>query len=144
MKTIFTNGCFDILHIGHVELLKFCSTLGDKVIVGLNSDASVSSLKGPDRPINDQVSRKNMLLSLKYVDDVLIFDESTPHELIKKVSPDIIVKGGDYIKESVVGNDIAQVIIFDTVEGYSTSKTILDQILILSSYQKAGVLKSGL
>jgi rfaE bifunctional protein nucleotidyltransferase chain/domain len=122
---IFTNGCFDILHRGHVELLKYCAQLGT-VIVGLNSDESVRRLKGPRRPINSQEDRKFLLDSLIYVDEVVIFDETTPRLLIESIKPDIIVKGGDYQPEDVVGNDLAQVLIFPLIEGKSTS-------LILSS-----------
>ena len=124
MKTVFTNGCFDILHKGHIELLKFCSTLGDKVIVAINSDSSVKSIKGNDRPINSQEDRKLILESIRYVDSVIIFEEETPYRLIKSINPDIIVKGGDYNEEDVVGNDISKVVIFDYIENYSTTKTI--------------------
>jgi D-beta-D-heptose 7-phosphate kinase/D-beta-D-heptose 1-phosphate adenosyltransferase len=124
MKIIFTNGCFDILHIGHIRLLQFSKKLGDKLIVGINSDDSVRKLKGENRPINNQNIRKEMLLSLKPVDDVIIFDEDTPLELIKKTKPDIIVKGGDYIKEQVVGYGLADVVIFNFIDGYSTTKII--------------------
>tara|TARA_Y100000310_G_scaffold299492_1_gene334379 strand:+ start:1002 stop:1415 length:414 start_codon:yes stop_codon:yes gene_type:complete len=123
-KIIFTNGCFDILHRGHASLLKFCKSLGDNVIVGLNSDDSVKRLKGTDRPINNQEDRKMLLESIRYVDEVIIFDEDTPYNLIKNIQPDIIVKGGDYSANEVVGKDIAQVIIFETIDGYSTGKTI--------------------
>ena len=95
MSIVFTNGCFDILHRGHIELLKYCKSLG-KVTVGINSDKSVSNLKGPRRPFFSQEDRKFMLESCKYVDDVIIFDEETPYNLIKTLKPDIIVKGGDY------------------------------------------------
>lgn len=123
-KIIFTNGCFDILHVGHVELLKFCKSLGDYVIVGLNSDLSVKGLKGDKRPINNEYDRKKMLESIKYVDEVIIFNQTTPYELIKKINPNIIVKGGDYKKEEVVGSDISDVVIFNYLNGYSTSKII--------------------
>jgi len=123
-KIVFTNGCFDILHRGHVELLQFCKTYG-KVIVGLNSDRSVKALKGPKRPVYKQKDRKYMLMSCKYVDDVIIFDEDTPYDLIKKIKPDIIVKGGDYKPENVVGKDLCEkVIIFKYIDGYSTTKAI--------------------
>jgi rfaE bifunctional protein nucleotidyltransferase chain/domain len=122
-KLIFTNGCFDILHVGHVMLLEYCASLGD-VIVGLNSDASVKRLKGSDRPVNDENARRFVLESLKFVSQVLIFEEDTPHLLISRVKPDLIVKGGDYNAEEVVGKDIAEVLIFPTQEGYSTSKII--------------------
>ncbi len=124
MTKVFTNGCFDILHRGHIELLKYCKSQGSKVIVGLNSDKSVSRLKGPRRPINNQEDRKFMLLSTKYVDSVVIFDEDTPYNLINKLKPDIIVKGGDYEIKDVVGNDLCKVLIFEFIDGYSTTKTI--------------------
>ena len=123
MKVVFTNGCFDILHRGHLELLKYCKSLG-LVIVGLNSDESVKKLKGPQRPINNQEDRRFMLESCKFVDGVVVFDEDTPYNLIKKVKPDIIVKGGDYSYDEVVGNDISEVRIFKYIDGYSTTKTI--------------------
>tara|TARA_R100000808_G_C2140103_1_gene147944 strand:- start:1472 stop:1864 length:393 start_codon:yes stop_codon:yes gene_type:complete len=123
MKTIFTNGCFDIIHRGHLELLEYCASLG-YVIVGLNSDDSVRTLKGDARPINNQKDRKYLLHSLKYVDKVIIFNEETPYRLIKEIKPDIIVKGGDYTRDAVVGGDIAEVRIFKTIDGYSTTKTL--------------------
>lgn len=126
MKCIFTNGCFDILHRGHLELLKYCKSIGGKVVVGLNSDNSVKNLKGFKRPINSQKDRKFLLESLIYVDDVIIFDQNTPHELIKSIKPDIIVKGGDYKVEDVIGNNISEVRIFKYVKGYSTTKKIKD------------------
>ena len=122
-KVIFTNGCFDVLHRGHFELLKYCSTLG-AVVVGLNSDDSVKSLKGASRPLYNEEDRKFALECCKYVDSVVIFEEETPYELIKTLAPDIVVKGGDYKKEDVVGYDLAEVKIFNFVEGYSTSKIL--------------------
>ena len=124
---VFTNGCFDIIHRGHLEILKFCKSLG-KVIVGLNSDDSVRRLKGPSRPINDQHDRAFHLLSLKYVDEVFVFHEDDPYNLIKRIKPDYIVKGSDYSADSVIGKDLAKVIIFDQLNGYSTTKTIKDII----------------
>ena len=124
MPIIFTNGCFDIIHRGHLELLRYCKSLGEKVIVGLNSDDSVKKLKGLSRPINSEIDRKFLLESLIYVDEVIIFNQNTPYNLIKKINPDIIVKGGDYKVESVIGNDIAEVRIFKYVKGYSTTKKI--------------------
>jgi|TARA_B100000282_G_C31738739_1_gene495074 rfaE bifunctional protein nucleotidyltransferase chain/domain len=123
MKKVFTNGCFDILHRGHIELLQYCKTLGT-VIVGLNSDNSVRRLKGSQRPINKQKDRKKLLEALDCVDHVVIFSENTPLELIKEIKPDIIVKGGDYKESEVVGSDLAEVKIFNFIEGYSTTKTI--------------------
>ena len=127
MPLIFTNGCFDILHRGHLELLSFCKSLGE-VVVGLNSDESIRLLKGKQRPINNQSDRKYFLESLIYVDKVIIFNDLTPYALIEKIKPDIIVKGGDYNIESVVGNDLCEVKIFKYVKGYSTTKKIQDII----------------
>ena len=124
MSVIFTNGCFDILHRGHLDLLKFCKNIGDTVIVGLNSDQSVRFLKGDKRPINTQEDRKYMLESLLFVDEVHIFNDKTPYNLIKRLSPDIIVKGGDYKIEEVVGNDLCKVRLFSYVKGYSTTEKI--------------------
>ena len=121
---VFTNGCFDIIHRGHIELLMYCKSIGRKVIVGLNSDCSVKRLKGVSRPVTSQYDRKIVLEALKYVDKVIIFYEDTPYDLIKIIKPDIIVKGGDYNKEDVVGNDLSEVKIFNYVDGYSTTKTI--------------------
>lgn len=121
---IFTNGCFDIIHKAHVNLLKYCKSIGGKVIVGLNSDESVRILKGNNRPVNKQADRKLILESIRYVDEVIIFNENTPIKIIEKIKPDIIVKGGDYKPADVVGNKNAEVRIFDYVEGYSTTKTI--------------------
>ena len=127
-KKIFTNGCFDVVHRGHIELLKFCKSYG-RVIVGLNSDESVRKLKGPSRPIFSQKDRKFLLESCKYVDKVIIFDEETPLELIKEIKPDIIVKGGDYTEDQVVGKDFCKsVIIFNYLDGYSTTKIVQDII----------------
>ena len=123
---VFTNGCFDIIHRGHLELMSYCKSIGSKVIVGINSDDSIRRLKGESRPINKCNDRKFMLESLKYVDEVIVFNENTPLNLIKKIKPDIIVKGGDYSPEDVVGNDIAEVRIFKYVKGYSTTKIIQD------------------
>ena len=125
-KIVFTNGCFDILHIGHVSLLEYAKSLGDYLIVGLNSDNSVKRNKGSSRPINKEIDRQKLLQSIKWVDEVVIFGEDTPIELIKKIKPDIIVKGGDYKKEQVVGYGLADVIIFNYLNGYSTTKTIKD------------------
>ena len=120
MIKVFTNGCFDILHRGHLELFKYCKSMGH-VIVGLNSDDSVRRLKGTERPINTEKDRKFILESIKYIDEVLIFNEDTPYELIKHVKPSIIVKGGDYTESTVVGADLAEVKIFKFIDGYSTT-----------------------
>ena len=119
-KIIFTNGCFDIIHRAHIELLRYCKSMG-KVIVGVNSDASVRRLKGPNRPINTQEDRLFVLSSCKYVDEVIIFEEETPQELIKRIMPDVIVKGGDYSAADVVGAEIAEVKIFKYKTNYSTT-----------------------
>jgi len=121
---VWTNGVFDILHIGHLKLLRHAYSLGNRLIVGINSDASVKRLKGDLRPINDQNTRKELLLELGFVDDVIIFDDDTPLEAMTVLEPDIIVKGGDYTFDTVVGNHLAEVVIFPTVEGHSTSATI--------------------
>ena len=123
-KVIFTNGCFDVLHKGHLTLLKEARMLGDKLIVGLNSDDSVKRLKGALRPFNNVETRKEQLLLIPYVDEVVVFDDDTPYKLIKKLKPDLIVKGGDYTVEEIVGHDLAPVHIVPTVEGYSTTKIL--------------------
>ena len=121
---VFTNGCFDVLHKGHLVLLKEARKLGDKLIVGLNSDDSVRRLKGALRPFNDVKTRMEQLLLIPYVDEVVIFDEDTPYELIKEIKPDLIVKGGDYTVEEIVGHDLAPVHIVPTIKGYSTTKIL--------------------
>jgi len=124
-KVVFTNGCFDILHSGHVKYLQEARSYGDMLIVGLNSDASVKRLKGEGRPINSQEDRAIVLAALEAVDFVVIFDEDTPYELIKRVKPDILVKGGDYEGKEVVGSDIAkETRLVQFVEGKSTTKII--------------------
>jgi D-beta-D-heptose 7-phosphate kinase/D-beta-D-heptose 1-phosphate adenosyltransferase len=124
---IFTNGCFDILHLGHVQLLEFCASLGGEVVVGINSDASVRKLKGEERPVNNETTRKKILESIRYVSRVHIFDEVTPLRLILDLSPKIIVKGGDYQPQDVVGANLAEVIIFPYQDGHSTT-SILQRI----------------
>ena len=124
VKVVFTNGCFDILHRGHIELLKFCKSIGDEVIVGLNSDSSVKKLKGKSRPINACEDREALLRSIKFVDDVIVFEDDTPLNIIEKIKPDVIVKGGDYNIEEVVGNKVSKVIIFNYIDGYSTTGLI--------------------
>jgi len=122
---IFTNGCFDILHRGHVEYLQASKALGDYLIVGLNSDDSVKRLKGSTRPINNQEDRKFVLLALTCVDEVIIFNEDTPYNLIKNIQPDILTKGGDYIKEDIVGYDIVdETVVIPFTNGYSTTDTV--------------------
>jgi len=121
---VFTNGVFDILHEGHFQLLKFAKSKGNKLVVGINSDASTKRLKGESRPINDQLQRQINLKLLPWVDDVIIFNEDTPLELMKRVNPDLLIKGGDYTIETVVGHDLYPVELFPTVEGNSTSMII--------------------
>ena len=122
---IFTNGCFDILHRGHIEYLEASKALGTHLIVGLNSDESVRKLKGSSRPINNQVDRKYVLLALTCVDEVIIFNEDTPYNLIKSIQPDILTKGGDYTKEDIVGyNIVYETIVIPFTNGYSTTETV--------------------
>ena len=123
-RVVFTNGVFDILHTGHFELLAKAKSLGNKLIVGINSDASVKRLKGESRPINNISQRTKQISMLPWVDEVRIFDEDTPYELIKQIKPNLIVKGGDYTVETVVGHDLAEVYLVPTVEGYSTTEII--------------------
>jgi D-beta-D-heptose 7-phosphate kinase/D-beta-D-heptose 1-phosphate adenosyltransferase len=107
-KVVFTNGCFDILHVGHLQLLQKAKSFGDVLIVGLNSDRSVKKLKGPARPILPQRDRARLLAALEMVDYVVIFDEDTPYELLSRIKPQILVKGGDYTFHEIVGRDIVQ------------------------------------
>lgn len=124
-KIVFTNGCFDILHLGHVKYLEVSKSFGDVLIVGLNSDDSVRRLKGENRPVNPEYDRAYLLAALEAVDYVVIFGEDTPYELIRIVRPDILVKGGDYAGKEVVGSDIAgEVRLVEFVEGKSTTKVI--------------------
>ena len=124
-KVVFTNGCFDILHVGHVKYLQIAKSFGDVLIVGLNSDASVSRLKGPSRPVNIAEDRAYLLAALEAVDFVVPFEEDTPYELIKMIRPDTLVKGGDYKGKSVVGTEFAgELMLVDFVDGKSTTKTI--------------------
>jgi D-glycero-beta-D-manno-heptose 1-phosphate adenylyltransferase len=128
-KIVFTNGCFDILHRGHIEYLAQAASLGDILIIGLNTDNSVKRLKGLTRPVQDQYARALILASLQFVNAVVFFDEETPYELIKKVQPDILIKGSDYKIEDIVGYDIVkkkggEVKTIDFIPGYSTSSII--------------------
>lgn len=125
-RIVFTNGCFDLLHPGHISLLRQCASLGDRLVVGLNSDASVRRLKGPERPVQNETSRALLLAALQYVDAVVLFGEDTPERLIREVRPDVLVKGSDYRVETVVGADFVQsyggeVHLVDLVEGCSTT-----------------------
>ena len=126
---VFTNGCFDIIHSGHLDLLKEARSYGDKLIVGLNSDKSISKLKGPERPIIGQSERKKILSALKFVDEVIIFNEENPLKLIKKLKPSILVKGADYAKEQVVGGEFVEsyggeIKLVKLTKGKSSSKII--------------------
>ena len=124
-KIVFTNGCFDILHMGHVKYLEKARSFGDLLIVGLNSDQSVRRLKGDGRPVNPQYDRAYLLAALDAVDFVTVFEEDTPYELIKAIEPDVLVKGGDYRGKEVVGSDIAKELrLVDFVEGRSTTAII--------------------
>lgn len=125
-KAVFTNGCFDLVHQGHIDYLSKARDLGDVLVVGLNTDASVRRLKGPHRPINDEYSRALLLASMLFVDYVVLFGEDTPYELIKTLQPDILVKGSDYCPEDIVGYDIVmakggRVETIDFLPGYSTT-----------------------
>ena len=126
-KIVFTNGCFDLLHLGHVDYLAKAKDLGDRLIIGVNTDSSVKRLKGKNRPLQDENSRLHILAALHSVDAVVLFDEDTPYELIKKIQPDILVKGADYKIENIVGYDIVtsrggSVQTIEFIEGYSTTK----------------------
>jgi rfaE bifunctional protein nucleotidyltransferase chain/domain len=128
-KIVFTNGCFDILHLGHVDYLEKAKELGEKLIVGLNTDSSVKKIKGPFRPVNDDYSRARIIASLEFVDAVILFEEDTPFDLISYLKPDILVKGDDYTIEKIIGSDIVlknggSVKTVPLVKGYSTSKII--------------------
>jgi len=124
-KVVFTNGCFDILHVGHVKYLQEAKSYGDVLIVGLNSDSSVRELKGPTRPVNTEADRAYILAALESVDYVVLFSEETPHDLIKNIAPDILVKGGDYEGKAVVGAEFAQELrLVQFVDGKSTTATI--------------------
>ncbi len=128
-KIVFTNGCFDIVHLGHLDYLSKAADLGDILILGLNTDASVQRLKGAGRPVVDELARAFMMASLRFVDAVVLFDQQTPYELIQLVQPDVLVKGKDYKAEEVVGYDIVtakggKVETIDLVPGYSTTALI--------------------
>lgn len=128
-KIVFTNGCFDLLHYGHIIFLEKARSLGNRLIVGLNTDASIQSIKGPLRPIKDEQSRSAILAAMTFVDAVVLFNEKTPINLIKCVMPDILVKGGDYKINEIVGHELVQkyhgkVCTVDFVPGYSSSQLI--------------------
>ncbi len=128
-KIVFSNGCFDILHAGHIDYLSKAADTGDILIIGLNSDDSVRRLKGSKRPFNNQEARALMLAALSFVDAVIFFDNDTPYELIQAIQPDVLVKGKDYRVEDIAGHDIVQkrggqVLTVDLLEGYSTTGLI--------------------
>jgi len=126
---VFTNGCFDIVHRGHIEYLARAASMGSKLVIGLNSDASVKRLKGESRPVNNQHSRAILLAALSFADAVIFFDEDTPYNLIEKILPDVLVKGDDYSIEEIAGYDVVlahggKVETIGLVEGFSTSALI--------------------
>ena len=127
-KIVFTNGCFDLLHLGHVDYLEKARALGDRLVVGLNTDASVSALK-PGRPLQDETSRARILAALAFVDAVVLFGDATPLRLIEAVQPDVLVKGDDYTVDGIVGHEVVlskggQVQTVPLVQGYSTSAIV--------------------
>jgi len=131
-KIVFTNGCFDILHLGHIDYLAKAAAEGTLLIVGLNTDASVKRIKGDSRPVNDEKSRAMALAALGFVGAVVLFDQDTPYDLIKTIQPDVLVKGKDYEPKDIVGGDIVEkkggeIVTMDFVEGYSTT-AIIDKI----------------
>ena len=128
-KVVFTNGCFDILHLGHIDYLEKARNLGDRLVVGVNSDASIRRIKGAERPIIDEDARMKVIAALEFVDMVVGFDEDTPFELIGELKPDILTKGNDYTIDNIVGADIVMknggsVETIPLVKGYSTSRII--------------------
>jgi rfaE bifunctional protein nucleotidyltransferase chain/domain len=139
---VFTNGCFDILHPGHVDYLQRARSLGSCLVVGLNSDASVRRLKGPLRPVNDETSRALVLAALACVDYVIVFHEDTPYELIRTVEPDVLVKGGDWSVDRIVGRDLVEglggrVLSIPLLKGYSTT-AIVDRIVAMHGKVHSG------
>jgi len=131
-KIVFTNGCFDLIHLGHIEVIARSADLGDILIIGVNTDNSIKRLKGKNRPIVEEISRAKQLAALEFVDAVVLFDQDTPIDLIKMINPNIITKGGDYNPDQVIGNDIVtqndgEVVIIPLTQGYSTT-SILEKI----------------
>jgi rfaE bifunctional protein nucleotidyltransferase chain/domain len=128
-EVVFSNGCFDVLHLGHVDYLERAKALADKLVVGINSDSSVSRLKGAHRPINPEFARARLIAALAFVDLVLIFEQDTPLQIIEALKPDVLVKGSDYTLDQIVGADLVienggRVQTLDLVEGFSTTKTL--------------------
>ena len=132
-KIVFTNGCFDLIHKGHIEILSKSADLGDRLVVGVNSDLSIRNLKGESRPIMDQDSRLTILSSFEFIDAVILFDEEDPYDLIKNIIPNILTKGGDYNAKNIVGSDIVldnggDVVVIPFLDGCS-STSVIDKIL---------------
>lgn len=128
-KVVFTNGCFDIIHRGHVEYLAKAASLGNRLIVAINTDRSVSALKGPNRPVNDEHTRAEVMAAFGFVDSVILFDEETPLNLITQLKPHVLVKGGDYTPDTIVGADVVkanggEVLTIPFIDGFSTSSII--------------------
>lgn len=128
-KIVFTNGCFDLVHRGHIEVLANTADLGDKLIIGLNSDSSIKELKGENRPIMDEITRSILLASLQFVDAIVFFSEETPYKLIENLVPDILAKGGDYKVTEISGNEVVlenggEVILFPFIDGVSSTKIV--------------------
>lgn len=128
-KVVFTNGCFDLLHRGHLHLLREAKKLGDLLVVGLNSDSSVQAIKGPHRPILPESDRAELIAALEMVDYVVVFSEADPRRLIAELTPDVLVKGGDWAKETIVGADVVEsaggtVVVVPYLGGYSTTEII--------------------
>ena len=131
-KIVFTNGCFDLIHLGHLEILARSADLGDKLIVGINSDMSIKKIKGNSRPIIEEDSRAKQLAAIEFIDAVILFNEDTPYDLINILKPDVLTKGGDYKKNDIVGNQLinkeqGEVVIIPLTQGYSTT-SILEKI----------------
>ena len=131
-KIVFTNGCFDLIHLGHLEVLARSADLGDKLIVGINSDMSIKKIKGNSRPIIEEDSRAKQLAAIEFIDAVILFNEDTPYNLINILKPDVLTKGGDYKKNDIVGNQLiykeqGEVVIIPLTQGYSTT-SILEKI----------------
>jgi D-glycero-beta-D-manno-heptose 1-phosphate adenylyltransferase len=128
-QVVFTNGCFDLIHLGHVDYLEKARMLGDRLIIGLNTDDSVSRFKGPERPLQDQTSRARVLAAMQFIDLVVFFNDDTPLHLISELLPDILVKGSDYLADNIVGADVVkknggEVKTIDFVPGYSTTRIV--------------------
>ena len=131
-KIVFTNGCFDLIHLGHLEILARSADLGDKLVVAINSDMSIKKIKGNSRPIIEEDSRAKQLAAIEFIDAVILFNEDTPYDLINILKPDVLTKGGDYKKNDIVGNQLinkeqGEVVIIPLTQGYSTT-SILEKI----------------